>query len=81
MIELESRHAVGVRQVICQVVHQRLRLGTVKDRRAGLVDNLAGQLFVPVNEVHLFSMSVTNLLLEGLVLQEIGHNLLGKFLD
>ena len=81
LIKLESRHAIGVRQVICQVVHQRLSLGTVKDWRAGLVENLAGQLLVPINEIHLLSMSVTDLLLEGLILQEVGHNLLGKFLD
>ena len=81
MIKLESCYAIGVRQVICKIVHQRLRLGTVKDGRTGLVENLAGQLFVPINEVHLFSMSVTDLLLEGLILQEISHNLLALFLD
>ena len=81
LIKLESCHAIGVRQVICQIVHQRLRFSTIEDRRTGLVDDLAGQLFVPINEVHLFSMSITDLLLEGLILQEITHYLLALFLD
>ena len=72
---------MGIGQLICELIHEALCLGTVKDGRTGFIYDLSGKFLEFIEQLNFFAMRLTDLLQESLIPEEISHNLFGLILD
>ena len=79
--KFKRSHSMGIGQLICELIHEALCLGTVKDGRTGFIYDLSGKFLEFIEQLNFFAMRLTDLLQESLIPEEISHNLFGLILD
>jgi len=53
---------MGIGQLICELIHEALCLGTVKDGRTGFIYDLSGKFLEFIEQLNFFAMRLTDLL-------------------